>query len=175
MRTALAALSAAFALAACGQTVAPPSAAPQQIVEPQSPVQSGVYEALSTTAAGITGNLTLAPEALVFERGQRYETAPAALTPASTEYGQGAGSFAELLTIEPESIIEVRGVTNAVLSEGAHGSTLCGADPVTHVVLAAGEDGALKVAAFKGAAAPGPAANAADLCGTFLYASGVLE
>lgn len=160
-------------LAACGQSTAPQAAAPLPVAAPQSPVQSGVYEALSTTAAGITGNLTLSPEALVFALDQRYDTAAATLTPASTDYG--AGTFADLLSIPAEDMIEVRAVTNVTLGDGAHGSTLCGADPVTHVALAAGEDGALKVAAFKGAGAPGPTANATDLCGTFLYASGVLE
>lgn len=168
-------LVAALAVAACGQSTAPEAAAPLPVAAPQSPVQPGVYEALSTTAAGITGNLTLSPEALVFALDQRYDTAAATLTAASTDYGAGAGTFADLLSVPAEDMLEVRAVTNVTLGDGAHGSTLCGADPVTHVALAAGEDGALKVAAFKGASAPGPQANAADLCGTFLYASGVLE
>ncbi len=166
--------AAAMLLAACGQTQAP-QPAQQPAAQLQSPIQPGVYEAISTTAAGITGNLTLSAEALTFVRDQRYDTGPAVLTPASTEYAQGAGAFADLLSVDSASTIEVRAVTNVVLGESAHGSTLCGADAVTHLVLAAGEDGALKVAAFKGAAAPGPSGNATDLCGTFLYASGVLE
>lgn len=161
-------------LAACGQTPAA-TIAPQPAAQLQSPIAPGVYEAISTTAAGITGNLTLSADALSFALDQRYDTAPGVLTLASIEYAQGAGAFADLLTIAATSTIEVRAITNVTLGDGAHGSTLCGADPVTHVALAAGEDGALKVAAFKGAAPPGPGANATDLCGTFLYATGLLE
>ncbi len=163
------------ALAACGQVTTPASTTQARATGPQSPIQPGVYEAMSTTAAGITGNLTLAADALSFVRDQRYLTDPAVLTPASTVYAQGVGTFAELIDVPSGSTIEIRHVRQADIGDAAHGSTLCGADNVAYIVIGQADDGALKVAAFKGAVSPGPNANAADLCGTFLYAPGMLE
>lgn len=160
-------------LAACGQTN--PDAPKQQAVAqapPASAIPPGVYEAISTTAAGITGNLTISDATLDFDRDLHYRTEILRSASAADEYAAGAGAWSDLLNAPSGAQVELRRVTSSGTS--APGVGLCAESPATFLALIADQDGGLKVAAFKGGE-PGPSANAADLCGTFLYASGSLD
>ncbi|MET0181766.1 MAG: hypothetical protein ABW199_02655 [Caulobacterales bacterium] len=169
-------LIAALLLAACGQTnaEAPKLAEAPAPPPPVSLIAAGEYEAISTTAAGITGNATVSDTALDFARDLHYQTEILRTVSAADEYAAGAGAWSDLLNAPSGTQIELRRVTNTSAGAGAEAAGLCGADPVTYLALTSDEDGALKVAGFKGGE-PGASANAADLCGTFLYASGSLE
>jgi hypothetical protein len=165
-RMILAALS--LALVACSPT--PQEAPTQETPPPAASAQPrlaphGEYDAISNTAMGVTGALTLSADALRFEKGQAYATTQASVVPSSANYAQGEESWTELLQVPAEASVEIRHVTSA------QGGSICGADAVTFLALAEGENGALKIAAFKGEPQPGPEADvSANLCATFYYA-----
>lgn len=138
-------------------------------------IPAGRYSAVSNTATSITGDLTLADNALTFDLGQTYTTQRAGVIEASVAFAPGGGTAASILRIPPTTGVEIRRVTQQTVGARARNGSMCGRDTVTFVALAAatGGDGmpGLWIAAFKGETAPGEAGAApADLCGTFSYA-----
>lgn len=163
--------------AGCGQPAdrpgesASPASAP---ATPAPPAITGAFDAISTTAMGITGDLTLTDRALTFSRGTAYTTESAGSAPASANYAaDDAGSWAALLGVSLEGLVEVRRVTGETVGAEAPNGGLCGRNTVTFVALAHGGEiagtAALKLAAFQGATMPGPQTDATALCGTFTY------
>jgi hypothetical protein len=192
MRTPLASLAAclaALALAACappttksapsadaGAPAAAPEAAPTaEAALAVAAIPRGQYSAVSRTAVSVTGDLTLADNAMTFARAQSYQTAPAGVLDATAEYAPGTGPLAQALGVPPGTGLEVRRVTASQIGSGAPNGGLCGRDAVTFVILAAatGADNmpGLWLAAFKGANAPGAGQGArGDLCAIYTYA-----
>lgn len=138
------------------------------------PALTGSFDAISTTAMGITGDLALTATSLTFSRGIVYETTFAATVPAAQDYAKDAGTWADLLGVESNATVELRGVTSESVGAKAPNGGLCGGDKTTFIALTptAGTSNApaLKMAAFKSKTAPNADGNAADLCGTFNYA-----
>lgn len=147
------------------------STSPPREEKPSEAMLTGSYQAVSRTAMGITGNLTLATDHLSFELDQIYETALVAHRPASEDYAKGAGSFAEILLIPETATVEVRRISTEKVGLKAPNGGLCGPAKTTFVALASAPDfsgeAALRLAAFKSATPPGPDGDPADLCGTF--------
>jgi len=148
--------------------------APSSAPAPPPRLLAGSFDAISTTAMGITGDLALTVTELTFSRGLVYETIPAASRKAADVYAKNAGTWAELLGVDGGATIEVRAVTSERVDAQATNGGLCARDKTSFVALAstAGATNApsLKLAAFKSVAAPGAEANETDLCGTFTYA-----
>lgn len=159
---------AALALAACSPatTTQAPADAPPPAAAASQPrlAPHGAYDAISNTAMSITGGLTLLADTLRFEKGQSYTTEHAVVLPSSAPYARGGEAWTALLSVPADSNVEIRRIT------AAQGASLCGADAATFLALAEGADGALKLAAFKSDATPGPEGDPANLCGTFYYA-----
>jgi hypothetical protein len=130
--------------------------------------------AVSTTAMGITGDLTLTVTTLTFGRGLAYETTPAASRKASDIYAKNAGTWVDLFAVDATTPIEVREVAAETVSAQAPNGGLCAPNKTTFIALASSPDSsnlpALKIAAFKASVTPGAEANETDLCGTFNYA-----
>lgn len=161
-----------IALAAgCRQT---PASAPEPAAS-DAPMLAGSYEAISRTAMSITGDLRMTDEMLTFSLGSTYRTRLAARVSASDEYAAGAGSWADLLNVNPTDRVEVRAVVEERVDATAPNGGLCRPAAVTHLALVLSSDPsgapALKLAAFKGGEPPGPKGAAENLCGTFLYGS----
>lgn len=130
----LSALAACLAMLAAGAAAADP------------------YEALSTTAMGITGDIDLDDSGITFENGTRFE-------------------FSDLVADEivvdgvrkPASVYRIAEPANPELNGG---NTLCDAD-VTYIANWLGEDGETDwLAAFTSEEAP---ASTEDLCASFTY------
>lgn len=184
----VASLFAAWALAACAppttkstpssETAATESTEAAPTAEAALAVAAiprGQYSAVSRTAVSITGDLTLADNAMTFARAQSYQTAPAGVLDATAEYAPGTGPLAQVLGVPPGTGLEVRRVTASQIGSGAPSGGLCGRDTVTFVILAAATDNTnmpgLWLAAFKGANAPGEGRGASgDLCAIYTYA-----
>lgn len=162
--------------AACGQGREAVPSSESSAIPPAEPAHApitGSFTAISTTAMGITGDLTVTSTVLTFTRGLVYETQQAGTAGAKANYAGGAGTWADLLGVPPETVVELRRVTGESIGQQAPNGDLCARDTTTFIALAAA-DGmndtpALKLAAFKGATPPGAQANAMDLCGTFNY------
>lgn len=138
------------------------------------PVLAGSYDAISTTATGITGDLTLKEDRLDFQLGSTYRTHLASRPPVAQMYAADGSSWADLLSARATTTVELRAVEEEIVSANAPNGGLCRPARVTYIALVSADDAsgapALKLAAFKGSAAPSPTAAAADLCGTFSYA-----
>jgi hypothetical protein len=156
--------------AAPGATAAP--AAPS--AEPARTTIAGTFDAISTTAMGITGDLTVTDRALTFTREIVYQTESAGMAPASADFGAAkAGTWATLLGVPIDAIVELRRVSREEVGAQAPNGGLCARDRTTFIALAQSggtrEAPTLRIAAFRGPSPPGAATSAADLCGTFNY------
>ena len=92
------------------------------------PVNSGRFEP-SNRAARETGDVFFEAYGLWFRHGPTYETEPVALVKASEPAGDGR-SWAELLNVSPESLVETRRITET----RGEGAGPCGR-PLRHVAL----------------------------------------
>jgi hypothetical protein len=163
-RAALLALS--LALAACS----PPAAQPVSVAAlPEGPPE-GSFVAVSTTAMGITGDMTLSPGEIAFAEGQLLATEPAGPIGLTTPVDRSGDSFAKTMVLPMSLAIELRRVTAAASATGATPQALCGDATPTYVALAWDTPvSAVSVAVFSGAQAPGPDATDTVLCGVFAY------
>jgi hypothetical protein len=168
MRTQILAL--AFLLAACGQPAPPaeetPPTAEAPVAPAGTPLSTGALGAMSNTAMAITGALTVAPEALRFEKGFTAATEFVGVVDATTDINSGGESFAEAAPGPVSLRVEVRRIIPEAPSQ------LCGLQtPATYVALASDEPlTALTLIVFSGAEAPGPQATDSAVCATFSYA-----
>lgn len=182
MRSAAAAVAmvaAAGVLASCGprpqaqeEPAAPASAAPAAVE------MLGIFEAVSNTAMGMTGDITVDETSLRFEQGHVYATEVIGpLQPGEPLDAQGADLSLTLGLGADQDVeaIEVRRIASAAGAAAASAAGgLCGETGATHVVLVIsapteGQAQSLWLAAFAGEDAPGPSAKDAALCGAFLY------
>lgn len=160
----------AFALAACGQTTAPPETPETAAPEAASSAFVGHYTAISNTAMSITGDLDLASDVLSFGKGFRVEGARIehALT-ADTDISADGGTVASGSGNTGILNVELRRVTTVRIAADARDPQLCGAGtPVTYAIVAHGAEN-LSVLIFSGADAPGPNAHDTQLCGIYNY------
>jgi hypothetical protein len=143
------------------------------------PMLSGRYEAMSTTAMSITGDLTVDAASLTCALDQTYGTKPVGRVAATQDYAKGAGSWATLLGVPASLEVELREVAVEKVGKKAPNGGLCAPAKTTFLALVRTlEPGSapgtrritgLRLAAFKGAQAPGPDGGETDLCGTFNY------
>lgn len=168
MRFAFAAL-AASSLAACTQPTAPP-ASETEAEAPALPALTGQFTAMSTTAMSITGDIDVQPDVLSFARGFRIEGGriDTALEPHA-DFSAGGGTIADSSGNGGVETIELRRVELVRVAADARDPQLCGAgQPVTHAILAKSPE-VLSLFVFSGADAPGPNAQATQLCGIYNY------
>jgi hypothetical protein len=149
-----------------GRFAPPPPTGPEQSVQP-----------LSNTAAAITGAATFAPDAYRFALGQIYKVKAEEKIGADVAWSTRGRSWAELLGVDHGGEVElVRVLEQSIDKARARNGSLCGGTtPVRWIAVArSGEDVGAEVhmAAFSGAAPPGPQGRESDLCGTFNYAAG---
>ncbi|MFL5266200.1 MAG: hypothetical protein ACJ8AH_06300 [Stellaceae bacterium] len=120
------------------------------------------WEAVSTTAIAITGDVTFSPGRITFGNGKSLPLAPAGAMP---EFGAPMGTVSATL-------YRVTSPADPVL---LHGNRLCG-QPVTFIVVwkpaRVGSDvDPRAVAAFSGSARP-VGAEGPGFCGTYHYEAG---
>lgn len=159
----------ALALAACGQTTAPPAEAPEAEA-PAPPALTGSFAAMSNTAMAITGDIDIQPDVLSFSKGFRVEGGriDTALEP-HTDYSAGGGTIADVTGNGGIETIELRQVTNVRIAADAAVQPLCGPGETASYVVLAKSPEVLSMLVFSGADAPGPNAHNSQLCGTFNY------
>lgn len=163
------------ALAACGQTAAPPAttesveaaAAPSLVGEPMS---TGLMGGISTTASGEVAALTIGADNLAFSNSEGEETFTTpteflGVWEASDLIAAGGESFAAAAPNANATRVEVRRI------DGASHERLCGGMAATHVALVSSEPlTGLQLIVFTGAAAPGPNARDSEICAIYAYA-----
>lgn len=179
----------ALALAGCGkstpsdETISEPAneeaaanaVTPQIAIKPATPVPptplSGKFEAVSTTAMGVTGDLTAAPGSFTFDMDQSYSVGPPSEVDAATAYDRSGDNWADLLIVPKDAKVTIWWVVTQEIGKGAGSNGgLCGSGGIVHYIATATKDDQLQLAAFKGNAAPGPDAPETQLCGTYNYA-----
>jgi hypothetical protein len=120
------------------------------------------WEAVSTTAMSITGNVTFSPGRITFGNGKSLPLAPAGTI---AKFGTGVESVTATL-------FRVTAPTNPVL---IHGNRLCGG-PVTFIAVwkptrIMSDVDPRGMAPFSGSARP-TGAGGPDFCGTYNYEAG---
>lgn len=166
------ALIIALALVACSKPEAPPAPDAPVVIDAPAPFIpiTGTFSATSTTAMGITGDLTVTDARLSFGKGFMLNTAPATAIDITTLTHKDGDSFAATMTAPTSLAIELRGVTGVIRAADTRVQPLCGPDAPTFVALAYDTPTtAVSMAVFSGPYAPGPEAVNSTLCGTFRY------
>lgn len=164
-----------LALAACGdgKTKKEEPKEPPTVTEPTPapfPALTGIFSATSTTAMGMTGDLSVIAERVTLAKGEQFETEPATEVSATTRISATGGSFAETAVGPTGLTVELRKVTAASVAEGEKPQKVCGAAPVTYVAFAYDANHtAVVMMPFSGDEAPGDTATKSTLCGTFTY------
>lgn len=134
---------------------------------PQSLV--GRFDAYSTTAMSVTGNLTVVPGSFMFEMDQNYNVGSPMRVNAAATFSKSSDSWAGLLIAPKDAIVSIWPVTGQKIGAGASvNGGLCGKNKVGFIATVATEDG-LHLAAFSGNTAPGADAPESALCGTYNY------
>lgn len=164
-----------------GSTPAP-APAPVAPVEPvvaspaiAAPVTAptGKFDAISTTAMGVTGDLTATSDGFVFSQGQTYGLVGAGQAKGADPFGATGSTLASVLGVPATAELKVFRVTKEDPGKARNGG-FCGPDPTTFILTSDGVDPggapALFLMAFKGANPPSAASAETDLCGTFMYA-----
>lgn len=151
-------------------TPAPAAAAPGGAHE-RAPMFDGTYAPVSKTAMAITDEIAFENDTLQFGFGHTYETAPEGMIVQGGAAGRG---FTEVLAVPAGTYVEIRRVTSELVNARAENGGLCKPEAAKWIVLAAVRDGQdvtrdVAMAAYKGGAAPSPAAADRELCGTFSY------
>lgn len=168
--------AALLALAACGDGKTPkeePKEAPT-VTEPAPGASfqalTGIFTATSTTAMGMTGDLSVIAERVTLAKGEQFETATATELTSNTRIAANGKSVAETVAGPTGLIVELRKVTAATVAEGEKPQKVCGAAPVTYVIFAYdAAHSAVTMLPFSGDEAPGDTATKSTLCGTFAY------
>jgi hypothetical protein len=126
---------------------------------------TGLMGAMSNTAMGVTGSLTVAADALMFENGFAVQTEYLGVVDATSPVTQGGETFAAAASRQSPLRVELRRIS------GQAPAQLCGGQSATHIALVHDEPlTGLTLVAFNGADAPGPAARDSAVCATYLYA-----
>lgn len=160
----------ALVLAACTPQETPPTApAPETVADAQTSAFTGAYDAMSTTAMGVTGDLEATPDVLSFAKGFRIEggRVESALA-GDTDLSAGGGTINSGSGITV-SEVELRRIENVRVAADAPSPDLCGGAQASYVILGRGAD-TLTLQVFSGADAPGPNAHDTELCGIYNFA-----
>lgn len=142
-------------------------------VAPPVTVPIGKFDAISTTAMGVTGDLTATSDGFVFSQGQTYGLVGAGQAKGADSFATTGSTLASVLGVPATAELKVFRVTREDPAKARNGG-FCGADPTTFILTSEGVDPggapALFLMAFKGANPPSATSAETDLCGTFMYA-----
>lgn len=176
-RAVLATLALVAVLQAGCDRATKPAAAPAEpapaspVVPPPVTVPTGKFDAISTTAMGVTGDLTGTSDGFVFSQGQTYGLVGAGQAKGADPFA--GDTLASVLGVPATAELKVFRVTREDPAKARNGG-FCGADPTTFILTSDGVDPggapALFLMAFKGANPPSATSAETDLCGTFMYA-----
>jgi len=139
----------------------PPSAPTEQL--------TGRFEAGSTTAMGITGNLEFAPGRFEFELDQTYRVGNPQLVDASSAYSKAGDTWVDVLIIPNGAKVALWPVIDQTIGKRGRQQSLCGQGGKVGFIATADREDGLALAAFKGTRAPGSGMDDAALCGTYFY------
>jgi hypothetical protein len=167
----------ALALAACGQTAAPPAsepsaetAAPAAAAPVGEPMATGLMGGMSTSASNDVAALTINRDGLAFANPDSEDTfsVPTAflgVLEPSALIAAGGDSFAAAAPSSTATRVELRRLT-APAPEA-----LCGGMGATHAAIVSTEPlTGLQLMLFTGADAPGPSARDSAICAIYAYA-----
>lgn len=166
----------AFAVTLAGGCERPSATAPEQkpaaTAAPVLGAPQGRFTAISNTAMGVTGDMTIAGSVLTFAKGPIYALADGRALRGADAYAASGDTFASLLNAPAEAELKL---FRALTTGGpAPAQDLCGQTPAAWIVLyEAGDVGgapSVFLAPFSGANPPGPTGVETALCGTFMYA-----
>ena len=135
---------------------------------------AGTLAAISTTAMSITGDMTMKADVISFGNGQTMTTRQLYTVPASDPYSVDGESWAELITVPEQSMVEIREVIGVAINNEARG--LCGDTPISFVTLGADRSGgkgvdAITAAMITGDVPPGPDAPGDNVCAIYTFAA----
>lgn len=180
---AAAALAMLLALpAGCDRSAEPAKPVPAQPVA--APVAAGVptptlasprgkFDAISTTAMGVTGDLSATEAGFAFSQGQTYGLEGVGTVGGADPYAVSKASFSSLINVPDAAVLDVFRVTKEDHAQARNGG-FCGAAPTTFIATHEGVDTsgapALFLVAFSGASPPSANSPENELCGTFMYA-----
>jgi hypothetical protein len=133
----------------------------------------------NTNTRDVVGNLSVSleagrggPVAFAFATGVTVRAEILTVHPADTRISD-AGAFANLMGLDPRVEVNVYRALDETVSMSATRGGLCGGARTQHlgVVEYVDEDGewTMKIAAFKGRAAPGGGRDDPEMCGVFIY------
>jgi len=174
MRALIASL--ALALAACGQTSAPPEPAAESATAPVvaepvgEPMSAGLMGGYSTSASGDVAAMTPSADQLAFINADGEETFAVStqflgVVAPTTLIAAGGESFAAAAPSANASRVELRRITSTAPER------LCGGMTATYVAIVSSEPlTALQLMVFTGADAPGPEARDSAICAINAYA-----
>jgi hypothetical protein len=187
---------ASAALAGCNrdsQKAHAPSVHSSTVVEPETlgidavaqeepAVARTRWNAVNDAARDVAGNLHVSLESVrggpvifAFANGITISAQPIAVAPADSRSGIGAQSFAAVLGGDPRVDAHLYRVESEVVTASARAGGLCGHEPTKHMAVSEFVDSTgnwvFKIAAFKGASAPGSVDGDLTLCGAFSFAA----
>lgn len=171
----LTALLLVAALAACGQTAAPPAAQPAAETESApapagEAMSTGLMGGISTSASGEVSALTIGRDHITFSNADSEETFG-----ISTEF-LGVQEATALIKAGGESFAAAAPSSTATRAEvrrlaGGGPSRICGGMAATHVAIVYTVPlTGLQLMVFTGADAPGPNARDSEICAIYAYA-----
>lgn len=149
----------------------PSSPTPVRSLQSAGAMTAGRYTAISTTAMGITGDISFDSDLINFGKGQTITTRLVEMVPSTQAYNQSGNSWASLLFVPKEAKIEIREVIGMTTAEEAQ--PLCGEAPQW---VGVGSDRGLKdntisvaIALLTGDTPPGPEAPDNNVCATYSF------
>jgi len=132
------------------------------------PTLIGSYVAASSTAREATGAVSVERGGLIFEKGVVLYTRTLNPRSGMERIARDGDSYAAIAVAPADLTIELRRVTEQVLSGGGRG--LCGEAEPGYVALAYGERATtVTLLVFAGNEPPGPTATQSQLCATLAY------
>ncbi|NHK27366.1 hypothetical protein FF098_005565 [Parvularcula flava] len=151
--------------------VGPSSPTPVRSLQAAGAMTQGSYTAVSTTAMGITGDISFDSDLINFGKGQTMTTRLTEMVPATEAYNVSGDSWASLLFTPEVAEIEIREVVGMTTSEEAQ--PLCSEPPQW---VGVGSDRGLKdssvsvsIALLTGDTPPGPEAPEDNVCATYSF------
>ncbi|MDP3494531.1 MAG: hypothetical protein Q8R82_15580 [Hyphomonadaceae bacterium] len=133
----------------------------------------GKFDAISTTAMGVTGDLSATEAGFAFSQGQTYGLEGVGTASGADPYAVTKASFSSLINVPDAAVLDVFRVTKEDHAQARNGG-FCGAAPTTFIATHEGVDSsgapALFLVAFSGASPPSGNSPENELCGTFMYA-----
>ena len=132
----------------------------------------GKFDAISTTAMGVTGDLSATEAGFAFSQGQTYGLEGVGTASGADPYAVTKASFSSLINVPDAAVLDVFRVTKEDHAQARNGG-FCGAAPTTFIATHEGVDSsgapALFLVAFSGASRPSGNSPENELCGTFMY------